>query len=310
MSLVNAYTHSGRLGAGLFLVPTVGFVSAAVLSVAYAYANVYIPIAGYVSFILTAVFAIGVGMAMSWSAVASKCRNTGFVHLVGFVVSLAALYFAWVSFVFVILQRDFSDDVEVSLIDIALNPGALWEFILVVNENGWYSIGSWTPSGGVLWAFWVIEAITVAVIITFGAAIGVTDRVFCERCSAWCQSEKGVLCLGVPEDDAVVARIVDGDLNVFQELHNVERTAVKSIRVDVDSCEHCGEFATWIAQAAVEKPKKDGETEMEMTALTPRIQLMSEQLRDLRVLADRPVEASAIGESAAAMESGEDTSSL
>ena len=50
------YQHSGRLGSGVVVVPVAAVIAAVVLSFAYAYADVYSPIAGYVSIILVAVF--------------------------------------------------------------------------------------------------------------------------------------------------------------------------------------------------------------------------------------------------------------
>jgi len=62
------YKHSGRLGSAPIVVPLVGIVAGFVLALAYAYADVYIPIAGWISFILTVGFTAGVGISVSAAA--------------------------------------------------------------------------------------------------------------------------------------------------------------------------------------------------------------------------------------------------
>lgn len=83
------YRHSGRLGNGPVFIPVVGVAAAFILAIAYAYGVVYIPLKGWVSFLLTGAFAVAVGYLVSWAAMAGKCRNTGFVYFLGFRRSMA-----------------------------------------------------------------------------------------------------------------------------------------------------------------------------------------------------------------------------
>ena len=292
-----AYKHSGRLGSGPIVGPLIGIVAASVLAIAYAYADVYIPVAGYFSVVLTVAFAGGVGYAISKAMVAAKCRSTGFAKFLGFVVGLIALYFSWAAFVFVLIQRDLSAEMEVSLIKLFLNPEAVWNIVLLVNADGWYSIRGGTPSGVTLWIFWGIEAVIIAGGISLISGMGIADLVFCERCHRWCDMTEGFMRLGFPPDENLMARLAAGELSALGELPVVPVTATPYVRIDLGRCKSCSDMASWQATLITHEQTKEGKLEEKTDKLTSHQLLLPEQLTKLEALAARePIEETAATE--------------
>ena len=284
------YQHSGRLGGGVIVVPVVGILVALVLAIAYAYADVYIPIAGYVSFILVLAFAAGVGFSVSFAAVKSNCRSPGFVRIVGFFIGLWALYAAWAAFIFVLVQRDMGDEIELGVLDLFLRPAAIWNIALDIGETGWYSLGAMTPSGIMLWVLWGIEALVVVGGVTLLATHGISGRVFCEQCGRWCTSKQDLMRLAITEDDALLTRIIGGELEAFAALPVLPPTASPYLRVDLERCEQCEEMATVQTMLVTHQPKKDGGFEEQVQTLTEQHLVTPEQLQRLETLAAREPE--------------------
>lgn len=285
--VVEVYSHSGRLGTGLFVIPVVGIVASSVLAVAYAYADVYIPLAGYVSFILTFAFAAGVGFAISHSAVMAKCRNTGFVYVAGFITSLLALYASWVAFAYVLLRRELSSDMDITIWGMFAEPGRIWELACFLNEDGWYSISSWTPKGVALWILWSIEAVIVIGTITLIAGHEVSSRVFCERCERWCRPVNDMMHLMVTDNDDLMARIAGGNLVAMGELPIAPATTTPFFRIGMSRCDSCTDTATFRMQLVGHQQKKDGELEEQTTEIFGNRMLTAEQMKRLEALAAR-----------------------
>jgi hypothetical protein len=278
------YRHSGRLGNGVITIPVVGVVAAALLGVVYSYAVVYIPIAGYVSFILTGGFAALLGFLLGKSGVWGKCRSTAFLVIVGLLVSLLALYVAWVAFAHALVGRSESAGTAPTMLDWLLNPGALWKFVLVVNKEGWYELSSGSgPTGAFLWVFWGLEALIIiggATLISLGTFSG---KVFCERCDRWCVPTDKSLLLTIPEDEQVLERLTQGDLATVQAQQIAPDGTPPHLRVDVQRCLNCPDTATYqVSLVHLEvKDKKKGEMKEATKELTENILLTGTQLQQL-----------------------------
>ena len=285
------YKHSGRLGSAPIVVSLVGIVAGFVLALAYAYADVYIPIAGYVSFILTLVFAVGVGYSLSTAARIAKCRSTGFLHLTGFLIGLLALYFAWVTFLFVLLRQGESSEAKISLVDILLNPAVVWEIARAIGEEGWYSMRGGLIKGTILWVFWGIEALVVVIGITALAPTGIADQVFCERCHRWCKTTKNFMRLMVPKNDDLLARFSSGQIDAMAEMPAAHDAVSPYMRVDVDRCESCQDTATWRASLVTHERTKEGKIEEKNQDMVAPLLLTPNRLGQLEQYAARePIE--------------------
>jgi len=302
------YKHSGRLGSAPIVVPLVGIVAGFVLALAYAYADVYIPIAGYVSFILTLVFAVGVGYSLSTAARIAKCRSTGFLHLTGFLIGLLALYFAWVAFLFVLYRRYASSGDELGLINTLLSPAVVWEIACAIGEEGWYSMRGGPIKGTILWVFWGIEALVVVFCVTALSSTGIADKVFCERCHRWCKTTKDFMRLLVPNNDDLLTRFSSGQIDAMAEMPAAHDAVSPYMRVDVDRCESCQDTATWRALMITHERTKAGKLEEKDEAIVAPLLLTTDRLRQLEEYAARePVEPTSGGDDEATEEEARTT---
>ena len=291
LDTLEVYSHSGRLGSAPLVVPLVGIVAGFVLAFVYAYADVYIPIAGWVSFILTLGFAVGVGFSVSAAARMAKCRSAGFLHVAGFLIGLLALYFSWVAFLFVLYRRYASSGQEPGLVDILLNPAVVWANACAIGEEGWYAMRGGNVKGVVLWVFWGIEALVIVIGVTVLAPMGITDRVFCERCNRWCKTTKDFMRLMVPQNDDLLTRFSSGQIDAIAELPVAHVAVSTYLRVDLDRCESCQDTATWRASLVTHERTKEGKIEEKNQDMVAPLLLTPNRLGQLEQYAARePIE--------------------
>ena len=197
------YKPSGRFGAGgiplgLILGSVAGVVLGAVHGVVTQY-NPYI----YLNFIATAILGFGIGGATMFGVKAGKVRAPGLAGALGLICGLVGLYGEWVAWIHTIMARA---DQAGWIVD----PAGLWRAILIINENGAWSIGGGTPTtGALLWVLWFIEA---AVIVGLAAAVPwnwVGDHPFCEPCDAWAEKDIKEAKLGPATDLANLKRSLE-----------------------------------------------------------------------------------------------------
>jgi hypothetical protein len=282
------YSHSGRLGNGLILIPVIGLLAAAVLGVVYAVVDVYLPVAGYISFVLTAAFAGGVGYSLSRTAVVAKCRSVGFVQTTGFLIGLFALYISWVAFEYVLIRRSLPPGEAIDPFRLLLAPSAVWEIAKGINVTGWYAISGGQVKGNTLWTFWAMEAVIVVIGAGVLASSGIKDRVFCERCARWCSRIKDRMRLAVSPDESVYHRLAEGDLKSLADLPVVPWTVTPYLRVDLHSCEGCLDTSTWQVSLVTHERDKKGQLQQKDRAISPRRLMTSAQREEIDRLAERP----------------------
>lgn len=288
MALQQVYKHSGAIGPAGILVPALGAVGALVLSIVYGYISVYNPIAGYISFLITGAFAFGLVMLMSVLAKTGKCRNAGFLHVMGGLIGALALYASWVVFIYALINRSY-DDAELNLFAMFLSPSDIWGTILDINETGWFTIKSATPSGVILWIFWGIEAVIIAGAPLVFGAVGINDEVFCERCNQWCDtSDKFQLAL--PSDASATKQITDGSLETLEGLNRVDAGVYPRLDVTVHSCQDCSKSAVYKVEATRLEVNKDGQASEKNDKVTELLMLSQDGMQRLKTLSAKPIE--------------------
>lgn len=179
------YQHSGKIGFSPLLLIFAGIPLIILLSIIYSYLVLYIPISGYITILLLAGFAFGITMIVSRLAGIGKCRSAIAITIFGALAGFVALYFAWVSFLYALFAR-FAPAEEVTVAQLILNPFMLYNAVMFVNENGWFSIKGATPTNIVLWIFWAIEAVVIVGAPALFAASSMKNEMFCESCNKWC----------------------------------------------------------------------------------------------------------------------------
>jgi|HubBroStandDraft_4_1064222.scaffolds.fasta_scaffold91277_2 hypothetical protein len=277
------YRHSGRfspiavakaLGLGLLVSVPMAFV--------YSYILVYLPIIGVITFLLTAGFAGVVGYAVGAVMHAGKVRNNMAAMTTAVLVGLFALWAAWVTWVYAILHRG---DADVGLLDLVLQPAGLWQVITIINEKGAWSFKGSTPTGGLLWAMWGLEASLIVGIVVVVARAAVSSP-FCEGCDRWCEEHKAIAMLGPIRKDALVPRLEQGDYGVLRELRDVSGSSFTQL--DLHQCSQCLTTVALSATAVTFTVKK-GKQQREDKALLAHLLLSPADLSTVKgILAEGP----------------------
>ncbi|MCP4156876.1 MAG: hypothetical protein GY757_54690 [bacterium] len=262
------YKHSGQVGPAAYIVPVIGIIGAIILSFAYAYINVYSPIAGYISILFVGGFAFGTGSVVSLAGNLGKCRNKLFMTISGFLISIFALYTSWVVFLFALSKRFSESALDINLVDMFFSPRWIWNMISLLSKDGWYSIGSsgGNVSGTLLWIFWGVEALAVIVVVTFVSSSFVSSSVFCEKCSKWC-TEPEPVNLTIPSEE-VMQQLINGDTGKLESLEPIRPSVSDYLKVELYGCDKCRDTAGLRLSMVAESTNKKGEIEEDILPLT------------------------------------------
>lgn len=281
MSSASYYKPSGEFSpVGVALLFVIALPAAAMLAVVYAYSILYIPIAGYVSFILSAGFGVLVGMVTSARLRSGKVRNDGLAWISATLIALLAFYVHWGVWTYGFLTRA---DVETSVIGLLLSPSALWDIILSINEQGAWTMKGNTPTGGWLWAFWTLEALLILVPAIVVGAISASDP-FCERCKEWCKEHDDVLRLQ-PQDEAQVKSKAEAkDFHGLAQLGGAGADAAHYLRLDLTQCPTCDQTSTLTIQDVTVSVDKEGKHSESKSHFVSNLLLSASELAQVRAL--------------------------
>jgi len=266
MDLRQFYSHSGKIAPQLVLGVPIILIISTLLAFAYAYSVIYIPIVGYLSFLLTIGFALGVGFSTAVTLQFFKTRNSVFAFCFGLGSGIFALYAAWVTFEYVLWNKDVTENIE--LLRLASNPLIVWRVACLVAEKGWYSIRSTTPTGAVLWTFWGIEACVIVGVSAYMSHSFIKDSVFCEACRGWTDDHKNKLTFEFIDESELKEKLINQDLTFLNDIIKVKRTQESFYRIDCSVCCTCDNLYTLSLLRVSKTWDKEGkETEKAKTIL-------------------------------------------
>lgn len=280
----NVYRPSGRLGGALTAVPLAILVSVPILALVYAYVDVYCPIVGYVSFIFLGVYAFAVLLVVSYVGYKAKCRNATFLRTMGLLAGLFALYASWVAFVYALLGRE--GQMPLGIVELFLQPRAVWEVVQAINEDGWFSLRSLTPSGVMLWIMWGIEAAVIVGLPTLAASMTIDDELFCEPCNAWCPAWKQPFLFEMPSDHQRLEPLQSGKVDPLADLATVTAEEPHHLRLRVQRCEACQSTAAFQAEVVALTQDKEGKQVENAEKLTPLVLLQPIEFQKLEQFAN------------------------
>ena len=280
------YEHSGGLGMAPFVVPIGGIVAAIIFSIIYSYMIVYTPIAGYISIL----FIGGLVFALVWSVsklgYSSHCRNPRYLHLVGLVVGLVALYASWATFVYALLAR-YDEDFDASLLEVFLSPVGVWELAKLINVDGWYSIFNVTPKGIGLWIIWGFEALLIVGGTSLLAAVELQEAAYCEDCGQWCKYTKDVAHFAVPEDPAALTELEADHLQPLLSQPSVDPAAADYLIVASWHCNECHSTSAMQVKARTLAVDDEGNQSEKFSDLTEIWSVPSEVLKEVIQVGNR-----------------------
>jgi hypothetical protein len=239
----------------------------------YAYLIVYIPIAGYITFILSAGFGFLLGFAAYFVLRGGKVRSATKAFIYGSLLTVFGFYVHWAVWCAAILARG---DVDVSALGLVLNPAALMEVITTVNGVGAWSMHGVTPSGAMLWVLWVIEAglIFVPALIM---AVSTASQPFCERCEVWCQDHDNLAQLDAKDPDSAKTLAEQKDFTRLAALGAAAPDAQARLRVDLTTCPSCTNMTTLSIHTIVRKVDEKGKESEDKTTLLEHLLLSAHE---------------------------------
>jgi hypothetical protein len=275
---MNVYKHSGSVGAlAPVYVTALGLVTAGVLGVVYAYVINWIPFI-YVTFLATLALGFGMGIAVGFAAKLGKVRNSIATVLFGFVFGAIALYVAWA---FDPMVR--FDDVN----HVFWNPADLQEYIAWGYDNGFWTIGrggaqAGNVSGIFLALVWILEAGIIVGLAAMMAPGLINSQPFCELSGEWATKEEDVARLEFPEDDALLDRLLGGEVDAIGELCRADPALAAYMRLDLSLCPQCADSNWLTINAVVHGVDKDGKKTTEVTALVTNLEITEQQVATVR----------------------------
>ena len=264
----NVYSPSGRIGSAFFVVPPIAIVGVVLLSIVYAYVDVYCPIAGYISFLFVLLFALGLGKTMSFAARLAKCRHSGIMYSFGLLFGVLAIYVSWAVFEYALLKRT-GEASELTLLKIVQSPKTVWNIAAILNHTGWYSIKDVTIKGGILWVFWGVEALIVLLAVFFSATYVMRECVFCESCNQWCDPKNSSKTFSVSEKAAIEKQVSEGQNNLDLNMKLANQQDNPVIMAKTWTCTSCSDTAAIQWQQATAKVDKSGKKSISTESLTP-----------------------------------------
>lgn len=200
------YKHSGGfspVGVGVGLVLGIGATFG--LGFAYSYLSSWIPLI-YLRALFLFGMAMGTGAVLGFVGLGAKVRNPALLTVLGLILGVAGVYCQWIA------HFHANTDPGMWLV----NPSEMWAMLGLMAKTGVWEIFDWTPTGGGLWAFWIVEA-AIIIIGTLMVGLGMVDDPFCEKTGAWADGKVQIQPLAVPDDVGAFAAQVARD--PVQALH-------------------------------------------------------------------------------------------
>lgn len=212
-----------------------------VLAFVYAYATAYIPFI-YISFILTALFGLSIGVIVNLCGNFGKARNATFSLASGLALSLFGLYTCWVVW---FRAKGAGNGFFVP-------PSNLFNAMAEVAENGAWSIFDSTPTGGTLYAVWGLEATIILGIALYIVKSDANDTPFCEECKQWADEEKIVGPLApIMDAQEFKSRVEQGHFQAILDLPLIEDRYIQYTLLKLLSCPDCENSSLFLTVQAI-----------------------------------------------------------
>jgi hypothetical protein len=223
----------------LVLAAVMAALAVAALAAGEGYATLYVPYVGKVSLLLAFGFGMAAGFTLNAALRIGKVRSRTLSVAFALAGTVLAFYLSWAVWTYLFLRRGSAHDA--SLVALVLDPAQLWHAIVRINAHGAWSVRQVTPTGRLLWALWLAEAVVFCG-TTFFAALGDGwSEAFCDRCRVWCKTQIDVARLAVHPHDQVRRELEAKDLAAIEQRGASAAGAQKYLRVDLESCPRCGE---------------------------------------------------------------------
>ncbi len=273
------YRHSGVVPiSGLIQTSFAGLGTAISLGAIYGYAAAWSPII-YLNLALTAGFGFVMGWLINRSARAGRIRNPLAPAAIGFVSSLAGLYFAWAGDMCArasLLQN--------GNIFMALDPRVMLHYMEWFYENGAWTIGKGggNVSGLFLAAVWLTEAGVIVGIATLYPLNEIGGWVFCEKCGWWDTIETCPQRLSVNGMETLIERLQADDLAVLRSAEVARPDEMTYLQLQLATCPTCDECNYLDLERVVVTLDKNGKPTSKTLKLIKKLELAADDVELVR----------------------------
>jgi len=234
------YSHSGRISPTLLIGIPILIVISVLLAFVYSYLVIYIPIFGYLNFLITPLFALSIGFASGITLYLCKSRNSLFSVFFGFLTGIIALYATWVSFEYIFINKSH----DISFMKLAADPIGVWEIACKIAKTGWYSVKNAPVKGTMLWIYWGLEALLIVSGSVFMSYVFVSTSVFCELCGNWTKDHDKQLDFKYFSGDGLKERLIGHDFSFLNDITEAKDTDSEFYRITCTECSNCKKFFT------------------------------------------------------------------
>jgi hypothetical protein len=229
------YKLSGKSG-NIFIVGILlGPILVTLLSIIYAYIDVYNPIV-YLTLLVFIGLLVGIFIVQKLVIRLSKCRSKGSSIIYGILTGLFGFYASWCTFLYVMFRKE---DVPMELLDLMLSPSLVYEMAQSLSVDGYFTLlGGGTVKGGFLWFIWIVEAIGIIGAGALGGLAVIHEEIFCEDCNRWAEDINFDMRLAI-DNKGITKEIIETDIEKILNFDKLENLNSEHIKVNLHQCSKC-----------------------------------------------------------------------
>lgn len=258
------YELSGKSGKIWLLGWLIGIPLAIIISIIYAYIDVYNPLV-YLTAVAYVGYLYAIIIIQKMVVRFTRCRSKGASKIFGVIVGLFGVYANWVTFSYVLLQRY---DAGMPFLELALSPGSVYSFASLIAVDGWYEMFGTSISGWLLWTIWIIEALGIFLAGMIGGSSVMHEEVYCEDCDRWAEDRDFDLRLSISDVDATQEAITN-DIEKLLEFDVMGQMENPHLKVNLHHCSKCSNFSTIDIDLIALKEDDKGEISEDSTDFSP-----------------------------------------
>jgi hypothetical protein len=267
------YKHSGRFSAaGVVKALLVGALVGVPLGVVYAYVVLYIPIAGSISFLITGGTGFLMGWVISTQIKSGKVRNLPMGLLIALAAAGLMYVTSWEAWLYGLVGRAGQN---VSVLEFLTSPGAVWDLLVTINQNGAWSFKGSKPTGIMLDLLWLLEAGGLV-----GIPLGMTWQAlnavpFCEECNKW-GATRDLIDVNAGDGAAVKAKLEGREFAALTALGKAPVGSMHFWHVCFQGCADCDSTQTLCVDDVALSVDKNGKMQTKRTKVVSRLLLTPE----------------------------------
>lgn len=246
---------------GLLITLAIGMIGGIVLSIIYSGVVYYNPYA-YLNILAGMGFAVACGALSKLGVTIGKVRNRVFAGLAGATVGFIAMFFAWVTLVYFLVDDGFGNGL------LTFDVSELFHWIKRIGEDGWWAFneGAGNFNGWGLYGLWIAEAL---IVIGASAVIAYSkDTPFCEACNQWCDEQDCPTRFPMVQDvEAMRSSLEADDLSPLYQSAQLSPDADVFLKAKLYPCPKCDDTSWLKVVQVVASLDKNGQVQTKETTL-------------------------------------------